>query len=949
MKRYPGIRPFRTDEQALFFGRDADIERLHRLIDLEQLVILYGKSGYGKSSLLSAGIFPRLQTEGRRQIREIRFGPYKRGESATPADCTRKALPGSNTGHTLLPDDLAGPGLWQTLKNRQAAGENHFLLVFDQFEELFLYPPDQILEFKKQLAEALYSRVPRQYENALQNADLSPEQEDELYKPFDLKVVFSIRSDRMSLLNGLKDYLPNLLQHGYELDALDEAAATRAVVMPALLGNEASDPEYKTRPVFDTRSFRYGDDTLAAIFSALRDNRGRIETSALQIVCRYVEDYIARTEGQLIQPADIGEIKHIFRAFYERTIEGLPEAERAPARHLVEDILIKDGVRMPYAAQSLQAQQGVTQPLLERLATASLLRVERDEQGRMIYEVGHDTLVTPIAEAAQVRRDSEEKERLQADAEHQRREKEKAETARKKARKVAAGAIALATVALIALLVAGYQYEIAQDALGRAEEKTRVAENEKKEAQKQRIKADSSANIAIEKTRVAEEANTVARQSLKKARQEEERAQQALEQVKKEKAATDEQRKAAEDNYNLAQKKTLEAENALKEVENTTVQVVQNLLKDAAQEIKKLNYTDAVERLNNAVRLVKDKSGKSPLASIKPAVADSLLELAFFFTETGRYMRAKVEATTAARLLDIPVPLLEQVKSDEAGSRRLLLETIRSLRPGRCENLQKRYYPVMIPLAGGEFLMGCDTCYDDQKPRHSVRLRDFELAETETSFWQYNLFLEETGRNIFRVHPAVGWGFEGDNPVVNVSWYDALIYANWLSLRAGLKPVYIIDSVGKSQYNWIITTDDLATGYRLPTEAEWEYAARGGSDQQSFTYAGSNTLDSVAWWYGNSNSRTHAVRTRKPNSAGLYDMSGNVWEWCLDRYSDSYYNECAQKGVVPDPTGPVEGNYRVLRGGSWNYYDADYCRPSFRYGDIPDVGDLFMGFRLARH
>lgn len=244
MKRYPGIRPFRTDEKGLFFGRDADIERLYRLIDIEQLVILYGKSGYGKSSLLSAGIFPRLQAAGGRQYWEIRFGPYRAGDSLAPAETLRQAVLRADYHHLQPIPDLPGapPGLWPALKSRQLAGQGSFLLVFDQFEELFSYPPDQILDFKKQLAEALYSKVPRRYEAAIAGAALAPEAEDALYAPFDLKVVFSIRSDRMSLLNGLKDYLPNLLQHGYELEALDEAQAKQAVEQPAALDTPLGNP-----------------------------------------------------------------------------------------------------------------------------------------------------------------------------------------------------------------------------------------------------------------------------------------------------------------------------------------------------------------------------------------------------------------------------------------------------------------------------------------------------------------------------------------------------------------------------------------------------------------------------------------------------------------------------------------------------------------------------------
>ncbi|MBL7776376.1 MAG: ATP-binding protein [Saprospiraceae bacterium] len=451
MKRYPGIRPFRTDEQALFFGRDADIERLFRLLELEQLVILYGKSGYGKSSLLSAGIFPLLEKQNKRRFWEIRFGPYKPGESLPPAEVVRHALARHAAPGPLVADALAGPGIWQAVKNCQRPDQAAFLLVFDQFEELFSYPPEQILEFKKQLAEALYAKVPRHIEAALARAPLSPDAEDALYTPFDLKVVFSIRADRMSLLNGLKDYLPNLLQHGYELDALDEASAREAVCRPAALSNAEfgmRNAEFSAsagkkdsafhipHSEFDTPPFSYAPETLAAIFDALRDARGRIETSALQIICRYVEENLVVAPGQCIGTADLSDIPSIFGQFYYRTIANLPKAEQTLARRLVEDQLVKDGLRVPYAAQALLAQPGITQDLLDRLSAASLLRVQRDEAGRMIYEVGHDTLVGPIGEVAKARRAEEERERLQRDADEQRREKEKAVIARRRARLV---------------------------------------------------------------------------------------------------------------------------------------------------------------------------------------------------------------------------------------------------------------------------------------------------------------------------------------------------------------------------------------------------------------------------------------------------------------------------------------------------------------------------------
>jgi hypothetical protein len=243
------------------------------------------------------------------------------------------------------------------------SGSTIFLFLGFQFEELFTYPAEQILDFKRQLAEALYALVPDRYARALAKnpAALSPDGQAVFYTPLELKVVFSIRADRMSQLNALKDHLPNLLQHAYLLDALDEKQATEAVVAPAALPQfpEGSGSSSGQEEGFSTTPFSYEPAALALIFKELRDaDTGKIETSALQIVCKHVEDNIVAPQSLItnqpvtnqpisIGPADLGNIKSIFRQFYDRSIASLPEREQPVARHLVEDLLIKDGIRRP--------------------------------------------------------------------------------------------------------------------------------------------------------------------------------------------------------------------------------------------------------------------------------------------------------------------------------------------------------------------------------------------------------------------------------------------------------------------------------------------------------------------------------------------------------------------------------------------------------------------------
>jgi len=133
-----------------------------------------------------------------------------------------------------------------------------------------------------------------------------------------------------------------------------------------------------------------------------------------------------------------------------------------------------------------------------------------------------------------------------------------------------------------------------------------------------------------------------------------------------------------------------------------------------------------------------------------------------------------------------------------------------------------------------------------------------------------------------------------------------------------------------------------AVGGRLPTEAEWEFAARGGKLSKGYIYSGSNDLNAVAWYIANSGGTTHPVGQKAPNELGIYDMSGNVWEWCSDWYGETYYNS----GSQTDPTGPGSGSYRVFRGGSWDF-DALSCRVADRYCYLPSFRDGSLGFRVV--
>lgn len=213
----------------------------------------------------------------------------------------------------------------------------------------------------------------------------------------------------------------------------------------------------------------------------------------------------------------------------------------------------------------------------------------------------------------------------------------------------------------------------------------------------------------------------------------------------------------------------------------------------------------------------------------------------------------------------------------------------------------------MVFVRGGTFTMGCtdDECYDWELPAHQVTVSDFYIGKYEVT--------QKEWREIMGTNPSY---FTGDDlPVEQVSWNDIQEFITKLNEQTG-------------------------KNYRLPTEAEWEYAARGGNQSQGYKYSGSNDINLVAWYNENSNSTTHAVGTKQANELGIYDMSGNVWEWCSDWYG--VYTADSQV----DPTGPETGSYRVLRGGGW-FNNAGYVRVSYRNYIVPDTRSIHLGFRLA--
>ncbi|MDR2211249.1 MAG: formylglycine-generating enzyme family protein [Spirochaetaceae bacterium] len=246
--------------------------------------------------------------------------------------------------------------------------------------------------------------------------------------------------------------------------------------------------------------------------------------------------------------------------------------------------------------------------------------------------------------------------------------------------------------------------------------------------------------------------------------------------------------------------------------------------------------------------------------------------------------------------------------------------------------------PAMISIRGGTFLMGSsENPFKDSERVHEVTVRSFLLSETEVT---QELYIE-----VMKENPSV---FKGPNlPVDSVSWMDAILFCNALSLRSGLSPAYTIE--GET-----VIWNQESKGYRLPTEAEWEYAARGGlngaagnTPLEKASFAGDPRGDSpgnpqdYCWFAPNGARSTHPVKGKLPNQLGLYDMSGNVWEWCWDLFGN-YPAE-----PVSSYTGSSTGNTRVYRGGSY-LNQINQLRTTFRIWEKPALKASTLGFRIAR-
>lgn len=892
------LDPYGPKDSKVFFGRSAEIDALYALVYRTPLLLVYGLTGTGKTSLIDCGL--RNRYDGTDWL------PFyiRRKDNLNDAlrDTLQKALPDGK------PRELT-----------EAVGYlyRYFLrpvyLIFDQFEELFILGTKEEQEtFKHQL-------------KALLEANLT------------CKIILVMREEYIGWLYDFERDIPGIFDFRLRVETMKRKNIEEVIEKSCAAFNiTLESPAANIDQIYDNVS--EGKAVVQLPYLQVY-----LDTLYRQDMARTYPDRAPDRPEQPYPPltfmgreiAECGPISTVLQNFLQEKVSTLQEslARQYPGlpgdavKTVLNSFVTMQGTKkpMPYQLTGNRIQL-LNPPGTLRGFDAGFIHdtVRNLEQNRVLrdtgetFELAHDTLAQKIFEnlseeekrreemqarvtasykefqetgtylnAAQIARLEEwlpilhlpaeelkfvEDSRAAVEAQRQK-EREEAE----KERRLRLEAERAKKRAQVFTYIASFVAVLAAAAFVFAQIQSGIAKEQRSKAVAAQLVADSNAAVAVEQKQLADAS-----------------AAQALR-----------QKMRADTLRDIAEAKEEDARIALLNMQQANRKLVDQILEETQTDVLALRYDAALTQLRNAAALGQ-KQGQIGLA---------LLEIIYVYNESGRTGDALKELSAAAALLGKSGV---SAKNDRTSIRAAL----QKLAPARFAELEARYYPVMVSVNGNGSIAG------------------FKMAKTETTVWQYHLFLAAQGKNIHDEtnipRPPWGWWI-GDNPMVFVRWYDAAEYANWLSEQRGLTPVYAIDTdrndpdniSENDQKKWMVTRNDKANGYRLPSGAEWEYAAKGGAQQTAFEYAGSDAPDIVAWHSLNAQKRTRPAGAKQPNGAGLFDLSGNAWEWCWDWSASSY------------------GRSRVVRGGSWKVM-PDNCKISSAGMRSPDSRDDQCSFRVVQ-
>lgn len=460
MNRYPGTRPFEKTDSSVFYGRENDVEQLCNIVKIEPMVLLFSESGLGKSSLLSAGVFPQLEKNGEYLPVFIRFcGSCEESKGPFALTCDEINHRAADQSIFINMDEKPNLGkfpqddsLWFRLKKLKIAVEKRPCLVFDQFEEIFVYPREEIDFFAQNLSEAFHANIPQRYRDLLRNRfsglheTLTQKELSLLYNdPLDLRVIISIRSDKLALLDLMKRHLPAILKRTYQLKPLNNEQARKAIIEPA-----------KSQLIdFSTPTFSYDDEALDKIISFLtKENKRQIESFQLQVICRSIEESIGKQEGVVITKDQLGNLDDIFKSYYSNLLADLKsDEERLIVRQLLEEHLVlpDDQRRRMIHQKQIERMEGMSHALINYLQNERHIIRSVAIGDDIYYELSHDSLIATVLEARN-KRIADELDRQRIQRELKENEKKKAIEKRRKTQRIL---ILILICAVTAYIMAG--------------------------------------------------------------------------------------------------------------------------------------------------------------------------------------------------------------------------------------------------------------------------------------------------------------------------------------------------------------------------------------------------------------------------------------------------------------------------------------------------------------
>jgi formylglycine-generating enzyme required for sulfatase activity len=980
---YPGPRPFEREEQRLFFGREREARELRSLITAHRAVLLYAQSGAGKTSLLNAGLIPLLTKQGFEVL------PVARVRGFEPEDIDLKGIPNIYVFNTLVgwagdnvgPRSLVSTSIVTFLEEREHLMDEQGLplprvAIFDQFEELFTSYPGRWKEredFFRQVAETLEA--------------------DPL-----LRVLFVIREDYLASLDSYVDLLPERLRTRYRLRRLRADAACQAVERP-LRDTEYSFAEGVASSLVQQLLNIRVTGTTGEVIETIGEY---VEPVQLQVVCQSLWLNLPREVTVITSDhlQEFGNVQEALRNFYERAVEtakretGVNESD---LRGWFNDKLITPAGTRGTVFQGKEQTEGIPNSAVDVLEAQHIIRAEM-RAGARWYELTHDRLIEPISKS------NEEFERSEA----QRRAKAQARARIARClRRIAAALIAICIV-MLAVIIMIYLSVFPQSltvtfvdgSVTKHPDKARYKDGETVILEAVPTDGYSFVNWSGDLSDSNNPAVLVmdADKSVTATFVE----TYSLTVTSVHGSVVIDPNKAR---YSRSAKVTLKAESNAGysftnwsgdlDDSNNPDTLVMNGDKSVTANFDLMTYSLTTDANNGSVTKDPEKAsynyGETVVLEAVPIdgysfvnwsgdLSDSTNPAALVMDEdksvtpnfvltTDLLKRYMLNATAVdgsvtktpdkASYNDGETVILEAVANtgysftnwsgNLSGSNNraaLIMDADKSVTANFValeagDEVTNSIGMKLVYIPDGSFMMGSgdsaaqlsreyrrsESQFRDEFPQHKVRISEgFWMGQTEVTQGQY--------LSVMNAKPFSGLSYVKEsvsNPAVNVSWDDAAAFCRKLSELEKNK--------GKT--------------YRLPTEAEWEYACRAGTTTQYSFGDSYSSLCEYAWFESNAfnvgQKYAHPAGRKKPNPWGLYDMHGNVWEWCSDWYDENYYSN----GPSVDPKGPLTGTYRCLRGGSW-YSHMSRLRCSHREHRLaaPKLGSSepsgLFGFRVVR-